>query len=125
MNSFLHIGMALVYVWVSVGMTVATHYCGGEPVSATVLEGSATDAPCCCGGQEPMEGCCSTSMTTLRVADAHTAVSEVVTIYSFSEQIAVQVDQLRLETPHTFSARLEWPPGTGGPTHILHCALLI
>ena len=125
MKPLLHTGIALLYVWVSVGMTVATHYCGGEPVSAAVLEGAATDASCCCGEQEPMEGCCNTSITMLRLGDAHTAVSEGVTISTFSEQVAIQADQLPPEVPQTLAARLEWPPGTGGPTHILHCVLLI
>lgn len=125
MKVLLHIGIMFLYLWVSIGVTVATHYCAGEPFSSNMLDGAVADLTCCCGAQEMMENCCSTSITTLHLDDVHTLASASFSVSFHNEQIPVLADPLFLRTPAAFTATLERPPGTGNPTHLLHCVLLI
>lgn len=125
MRTVLRTSISLLYLGVTVGMTVATHFCGGEPVSSNILDGTGEYTSCCCGDQEPMEGCCSTSITTLRVGDAHTSTSESFSVSFEFELIPAAQDPLFPIPPLIIPAELLHPPGPGAPTHILHCSLLI
>lgn len=125
MRTLLQTGFALLYLWVTVGLTVATHFCGGEPVSATILNGVQKDNACCCGDQEPMGGCCSTSITTLRVGDVHTSAGESCVVQPGAEQLPTPVDPPSPGPSLFLPAKPTHPPGTHIPTHILHCSFLI
>lgn len=125
MKTVLHIATALLYLWVTVGVTVATHFCGGEPVSASIVDGIRNDSACCCGDQEPMEGCCSTSVTTFQVGDVHTFAANDHTASFHAEHIPAPVDPTFPARPHISPVESIHPPGTGTPIHILCHSLLI
>jgi hypothetical protein len=115
----------LLYLWVTVGVTVATHFCGGEPVSATVMDGRIPDSACCCGEEGETDGCCSTSVTTLVLADAHTMVSGSFPVSVEAAKVASPVESFVPDSPQILPAEAVHPPGQGIPTHILTCSFLI
>ena len=125
MRAVRHITLLLLYLLVTVGMTVATHFCGGEPVSWNFLDGTEQSAGCCCGDEGEMSGCCSTSIATLRVDDVHTVAGESLFAPLHVEQIHAPVDRPLPASPHVLAAGLVRPPGTSVPTHLLDCSLLI
>ena len=125
MKGVRHIGLLLLYLWVTVGLTVATHFCGGEPVSASLLAGTGQNAACCCGDEGEMEGCCNTSIATLRLEAEHTASSDLFVTSFDVEQIPSTEETLPPSAPSTSPAECGRPPGTSVPTHILACSLLI
>ena len=125
MRAARHITLLLLYLLVTVGMTVATHFCGGEPVSSDLLAGTEQNAGCCCGDEGQMDGCCSTSFATLRVDDAHTVSVEPLFASLHVEQIHAPADLLLPASPHVLATGLVRPPGTSVPTHLLDCSLLI
>jgi hypothetical protein len=120
-----HITLVLLYVMVTVGMTVATHFCGGEPVSSSLLGGTERRAGCCCGDEGQMDGCCSTSIATLRVDDVHTVSGESLFVPLHVEQVLAPADRLLPASPHVSVAGLVRPPGSSVPTRLLTCSLLI
>jgi hypothetical protein len=119
------LGLLLLYLWVTVGMTVATHFCAGEPMSATLLAGAGQGAPCCCGDAGDMGGCCSTSVTTLRVDDAHAASAESFSATVTAEMFPAAEYPSLLQTGHSLPAEIVRPPGPQIPLHILDCSFLI
>ena len=72
-----------------------------------------------------MEGCCSTSIATLRLDDVHTVSSESLSTPYHVEQISTPADQLLPVAPQIPLADLVRPPGACVPTHLLNCSLLI
>lgn len=125
MKALRHTVLLLLYVWVTVGMTVATHFCAGEPVSAQALGGAEQGAVCCCGEADDMEGCCSTSVTTVRVEDAHTAAAGSFFAVFQAEALQATADALPPFAPSLLPAEVVRPPGSFIPSHILACSLLI
>lgn len=125
MKAIRHISILLLYLWVMVGVSVATHFCAGEPVSASLLNGTEQGAACCCGGTEDMEGCCNTSVSTLRVDDAHTAVLDTFSPEFSVEFVPAAAVPLFAASPRLIPAELVHPPGSTVPAHLLDCALLI
>lgn len=67
MKNLLIIPLMLVYLTMSVGMTIMLHTCGGE-TSAMVATTSAED-PCGCGEMMPEERCCTTEFSTVKLSD--------------------------------------------------------
>jgi len=124
MKAARNIAILLLYLWVMVGMTVATHFCDGEPVSASLLAGTERSAACCCG-DEPMEGCCSTSVTTMCVDDVHTSVAGTFIAPLIVEQIAAFSGPLFPDSPRVLPAEIVRPPGDSILAHLLGCSLLI
>lgn len=120
-----HISLLLLYLLVTVGMTVATHFCGGEPVASNLLDGTEQSAGCCCGDTGEMDGCCSTSIATLRVDDVHTVSSESLVAPLHLELITAPSEPPLPIYPRVAVADLVRPPGGTVPTHILTCSLLI
>jgi len=115
------------YLLVTVGLTVATHFCGGKVASVKMLSFVSNENPCGCDNTAVPDGCCRTEIKSIQLND---------------EQIAVQVDQQT--SPQTDvnlwadvsieelfssnSVRTIIPassPPESPPTYILHCALLI
>jgi hypothetical protein len=125
MKTARHITVLLLYVLVTVGMTVATHFCAGEPVSANLLNGTEHSAPCCCGDQEDMEGCCSTSVSTLRVDDAHASATGFSSAVMQVEHLSPATDLVLPVAPSILPAEVVRPPGTAIPAHLLDCSFLI
>jgi hypothetical protein len=125
MRAVRHITLLLLYLLVTVGMTVATHFCGGEPVSSNLLDGTEQNAGCCCGDEGQMDGCCSTSIATLRLDDVHTVSGESLCAPLHVEQIPAPADRLLPASPHVSVTGPVRPPGSSVPTRLLTCSLLI
>jgi len=115
------------YLLVTVGLTVATHFCGGMATSVKMLPFVSNENPCGCDDTAVPDDCCKTEIKSVQLSD---------------EQIAVQIDQQN--SPQTdsnlwadvsieelYSSNLVHTiipassPPVSTPTHILHCALLI
>jgi hypothetical protein len=76
MRSLYRIGLVALYLGVTVGISVATHICAGEPVSTRLLGHPPSEPAECCGDDEPLCGCCSTVVTTLHLDDDHLLTTE-------------------------------------------------
>jgi hypothetical protein len=125
MKAIQHISVLFLYLWVMVGISIGTHFCSGEPVSTRLLGGVEQPPACCCGDAEDMEGCCNTSVSTLRVDDAHTAVLDTFSP-EFSVQFVPALTAPRVAAPAFVTpAEVVHPPGSTVPTHILDCSFLI
>ena len=115
------------YFALTIGMTVATHFCGGKKTSVQISLIAAKEISCGCDGAATQDDCCKTEIKSLQLND---------------EQIAIHVDQP--SSPQTdvnlwtdvsidelFSSNsiqtvlpASSPPDSP-PSYILHCSLLI
>jgi hypothetical protein len=115
------------YLLITVGVTVAIHFCGETITSVQMLPFHQNEKPCGCDDSATPDDCCRTEIKSFQLND---------------EQIAVQIDQpsspqtdlnLWAETSceKSFSSnskRTVLPassPPDSPPPYILHCALLI
>ena len=115
------------YFVLTVGMTVATHFCGGKITSVQMLPIVPKENSCGCNDATTPDNCCKTEIKSLQLSN---------------EQIAVQVDQqsspqtgvnLWMDTSiealfSSNSIRTVFPacsPPDSPPSYILHCTLLI
>ena len=115
------------YFALTIGMTAATHFCGGKITSVQMSFIATKESPCGCDDAATTDDCCKTEIKSLQLND---------------EQIAVQVDQP--SSPQTdvnlwadasidelFSSnsiQTVLPASSlpdSPPPYILHCALLI
>jgi hypothetical protein len=125
MKAVRHITLLLLYLYVTVGITVATHFCAGEPVSATLLAGGRQAASCCCEDAEDMEGCCDTSVSTLRVDDVHTTPADASGTDLVIGLVAQTAGPAQESAPRSFHAGASTRPGPAVSPVLLGCSLLI
>jgi len=67
-NKSIHITFLTVYLFFSVGFTVAIHYCGGN-VNSVSIATTGTDEPEDCCGTSCESDCCSTKTISLKLED--------------------------------------------------------
>jgi len=125
MSKALRTAISLMYLTLTVGMTVATHFCGDEPVSTRMLKGAQDDAPCCCGDEDSSAGCCTTGITTIRGEDAHEATGFGRSPFFIATQILVPREPLVPRTQFILPSTLLHQTRTDVPTHLLDCSFLI
>lgn len=125
MRTALRTAISIIYLALSVGTTVATHFCGDEPVSARLLKGAQEDAPCCCGDEDSSQGCCTTGTTTIRGEDAHEASDFGSSPLAISAPVLMPRELLVPRIPFVFPPTLWHQTRTDVPTHLLDCSFLI
>lgn len=125
MSPALRTAVALMYLSLTVGMTVATHFCANEPVSARMLKGAPGDAPFCCGDEDSSQGCCTTGITTIRGEDAHEATGFGLSPLFIATQNLAPGGPFVSRVPFVFSSPLSHHIRTDVPTHLLNCSFLI
>jgi len=67
MKNLLIIPLMLVYLTMSVGLTIMLHTCGGE--TEAMVATTSTEDPCGCGEMMPEERCCTTEISTVKLTD--------------------------------------------------------
>lgn len=125
MRISLRIALTAVYLLLTVGLSVATHFCGNEPVSTGLLSHAPAEPADCCGDDEPMDGCCSTVVTTLQLNDAHVLNIEWTPQFVSTDLPDMMDTPPVVETDHIGVPCAAGPPGEAPPLHILHATLLI
>jgi hypothetical protein len=119
------IGLLALYLAVIVGISVATHLCGGVPVSTGLLSHPVSEPDDCCGPDEQEDGCCATVITTVLLDDDHLLTAEWSPVFTVLGPVpasaVVRIPDVRL-VRHDPAA---WPPQDGPPLHLLHATLLI
>jgi hypothetical protein len=83
MKKIFSIILLSVYSFLTVGMTVMVHTCGGES-EATIAVTEAKD-PCACGNEMPVDMCCTTEIKTVKIDDEQKVIAEITII----EQLVV------------------------------------
>ncbi|NUN70330.1 MAG: hypothetical protein HUU02_11520 [Bacteroidetes bacterium] len=72
MNKLLIIPLLLVYLTMSVGVTIMLHTCGGE--TEAMVATTSTEDPCGCGEMMPEERCCTTELSIVKISDEQIGV---------------------------------------------------
>jgi hypothetical protein len=73
MKNLLIIPLMLVYLTMSVGLTILIHTCGGE--SEAMVATTSTEDPCGCGDMMPEDRCCTTELSTVKLSDEQKSAS--------------------------------------------------
>jgi len=122
-----HIVFVGLYLAVTTGLTVVTHFCGTEPVSSGLLSSTPTEPDSCCGTEEPEAGCCTTSVVTLILHDDH-AASPAWSPLSLAENALPEISSAAAVFPaglRTVRHEGKSPPGSATSLSLLNCTLLI
>ena len=125
MRSVTCITFVALYLALTVGISIATHLCGGEPVSTDLLSHSPSEPDDCCGPNEHPDGCCSTVVTTFCLDDAHVLNAEWTPVFVAFVLPGMPDEPLCADPVFATAPRSVGPPFDGPPLHILHSALLI
>jgi hypothetical protein len=125
MSSVTRIAFVALYLTLTVGISIATHLCGGEPVSTDLLSHRPSEPDDCCGPNEHPGGCCSTVVTTVRIDDAHVLNAEWAPVFAAFDLPGTSDEALCADPAFTIAPRSAGPPFDGPPLHILHSVLLI
>jgi len=122
-----HILFVCLYLAVTTGLTVVTHFCGTEPVSSGLLSSTPAEPDSCCGTEEPETGCCTNSVISLVLHDDH-AASPAWSPLSLSGNVLPEIPSAAPVLPAVHSTiRHEGisPPGSATSLLLLNCTLLI
>jgi hypothetical protein len=127
MRRTVHIAFVCLYLAVTTGLTVVTHFCGTVPVSSGLLSSTPTEPDSCCGTEEPETGCCTNSTISLVLHDDH-AISPAWSPLSLSGNALPEIlSAAALPSPGRTLIRHEdvIPPGSATSLSLLNCTLLI
>ncbi|MBP9212134.1 MAG: hypothetical protein KBF97_04985 [Bacteroidetes bacterium] len=75
MKNLLIIPLMLVYLTMSVGLTIMLHTCGGE--TEAMVATTSTEDPCGCGEMMPEERCCTTEISTVKLSDEQKSTAPI------------------------------------------------
>ncbi len=116
-----------IYFVLTVGMTVATHFCGGKIVSVQVLPIVPKENPCGCDDATTSNSCCKTEIKSLQLNDEQIAV-HADQQSSPQTDVNLWADKSIEELFSSISVHIVLPtnsPPDSPPSYILHCSLLI
>ena len=122
-----HILFVCLYLAVTTGLTVVTHFCGTEPVSSGLLSSTPAEPDSCCGPEEPSTGCCTNTVVSLVLNDDH-AVSPAWSPLSLAGIALPELPFAASLPSHaciTVRRESASPPGSATPLSLLNCTLLI
>lgn len=125
MRTVVHIAFVTLYLTVTVGVSIATHLCGGVPVSTGLLSHSPSEPDDCCGPEEPMDGCCTTVISTVQINDDHLLNAEWFPVFVVMDLPSLAVVPHIPDPPGTAFQSPAGPPGNPPPLHILFASFLI
>lgn len=125
MHSLIRISFVALYLALTVGISIATHLCGGEPVSTDLLSHRPSEPDDCCGPDEQPDGCCSTVVTTVHIDDAHVLNVEWTPVFAVFDLPGTPDEHLCTDPIFATAPRSAGSPFDGPPLHILNSALLI
>lgn len=122
-----HIVFIGLYLAVTTGFTIVTHFCGTEPVSSGLLSSTPAEPDSCCGAEEPGTGCCTNTVVSLVLNDDHAASPA----WSPLSLVGIALPELPFATALPSDAcfiirhKSVSPPGSATPLSLLNCTLLI
>lgn len=127
MKKLLHILFAAVYLFLTTGLTITAHYCGGEIESVSLLRTLDDKDPCDCNESSCCVPCCEDEVQTVKITDQHTFEAK------FKQNLFEVVLTVNLEesTENSFSNHKHFFNGNellllnSPPTHIQNCSFLI
>lgn len=124
----MYILLGVLYLAVTTGLTVASHYCGGILVSSDVVAAPLAEPAWCCPGEDDEEmDCCSDAVTTLVLHEDHTGSGTASDIPLTAQVLALLPVSPASSAPQAFvspHAAVGHPPGQSSLI-LLHCTLLI
>jgi hypothetical protein len=115
------------YFTLTVGVTMAIHFCGGKITSVQMLPFVPKENPCSCDGTAAPDDCCKTEIKTIQLNDEQIAVQvhqptspqTAVTLWAeTSTEIALSSLAVREIVPAS-------SPPDSPPLYILHSVFLI
>jgi len=125
-KKLIHILFAVIYLFITMGLTITAHYCGGEIESISLSRTLNDEDPCgecetsCC------DPCCEDEIQTIKLTDQHTFEAKfkqepVKVILAFINQVSSR---------DSFSNHIHFFSGNelllnSPPVNILNCTLLI
>jgi hypothetical protein len=122
-----HIVFIGLYLAVTTGLTVVTHFCGSEPVSSGLLSSTPAEPDSCCGTEEPATGCCTNLVINLVLHDDHAASPAWSPPSLAGNALPVTPSAGAVLSPDHAPIRHEGesPPGSATSLSLLNCTLLI
>ena len=115
MKKIFSILLLLVYTILTMGMTVIVHTCGGE--SKAMVAASTAEDPCGCADEMPVDKCCTTEVSTVKLDDAQKiSTATIIEKLTVVEQIHVPLFSISLninsQQPFQFTQYVSPPPIT-------------
>ncbi len=122
-----HIVFIGLYLAVTTGLTVVTHFCGTEPVSSGLVSSTPAEPDSCCGTEEPATGCCTNLVISLVLHDDHAASPAWSPLSLAGNALPVTPSTVAVLSPERPAVRYEGisPPGSATSLSLLNCTLLI
>lgn len=116
--------LAFLYLFVSSGIAINTHYCMGQLASVDLFDHSSEKCSNC-GMPSNNEGCCKDEFKMVKLQDSHKLADNIAPIYATSALLPVQPNYLVkiLNNPIVIEESIaESPPGLHHPSLcILNC----
>lgn len=73
MKKLFYILFVTIYLFLSVGITITAHFCGGKVHSVSLIRSSHDPDPCECNPETCCNPCCSDEVKTIKIEDSYTA----------------------------------------------------
>ena len=123
----LHILFVCLYLAVTTGLTVVTHFCGAEPVSSGLFASTPAEPDSCCGTEEPATDCCTNSIISLVLHDDHAASPAWSPLSLAGNALPEVLSAPAVPSLDRTITRHEGvsPPGSATSLSLLNCTLLI
>ncbi len=122
--------IAFLYLFVSSGVYISMHYCGGKLKSFSFASNSSEDG-CCCGTKAKNKNCCKEKALYLMVKDIHKSVDLLKIPLSQEKAIATDLCTLELNYSTVISNvqvcfyHKRPPPISYTQLYITNCTFLI
>jgi hypothetical protein len=118
--------LAVLYLFLTTGFTIATHFCGDTINSVNLVSSEADQEPEDCCGEPCSSDCCTTEVSSIKLSDLHKFefryeqknFSIALIVYSEFERLSI-LNRAQFR-PHQFANS---PPAK--PEYILNNVLLI
>ncbi|HRI47423.1 MAG TPA: hypothetical protein PK559_10005 [Ignavibacteriaceae bacterium] len=81
----------LLYFLSTTGLTLVTHYCGGEVDSISLFRVAGDDDPCGCEGNSCCDPCCEDEVLNIKINDSH--LSDIKVIKEFAPSKLASLDE--------------------------------